>query len=54
MEATQRNLQDRPKIIKWTKHHNNQSKQKNSHKKYVQYLKSDKEPKIRLRLNPKS
>jgi hypothetical protein len=47
MGATRRNLRDQPKILKkLSEHQIYQSEQKCSQKKYVQYLKSVKEPKI--------
>jgi hypothetical protein len=49
MEVTRRNLQTRLKIIKnLSEHQINQSKRKCSLKNYVSYLKSVKEPKIRM------
>jgi hypothetical protein len=53
MEATRRNLRARPKIPrkilkKISEHKINQSKRKISQKKYALYLKSVKEPRIRI------
>jgi hypothetical protein len=49
MGATRRNLQVQPKILKkLLEHQINQSKRKNFQKKYVWYLKSVKEPNIRM------
>jgi hypothetical protein len=50
MGATRRNLRAQPKILKKNSELQvNQSKRKFSQKKYVYYLKSVKEPKIRMR-----
>jgi hypothetical protein len=50
MRATRRNLQAQPKILKKIiEHQINQSERKFSQKNYVSYLKSVKEPKIRMR-----
>jgi hypothetical protein len=49
MRATQRNLQAQPKILKKSsKHRIYQPERKCSQKNYVSYLKSVKEPKIRI------
>jgi hypothetical protein len=49
MGATRRNLQAQPKILKKSSNHQNyQSERKFSQKNYVSYLKSVKEPKIRI------
>jgi hypothetical protein len=49
MGATRRNLQAQPKILKKLQEHQiYQSEQKFSQKKYVSYLNSLKEPKIRI------
>jgi uncharacterized Zn finger protein (UPF0148 family) len=49
MGATRRNLQAQPKILKKSSEHQiYQSKRNFSQKKYVEYLKSVMEPKIRM------
>jgi hypothetical protein len=49
MGATRRNLQAQPNMLKkLSEHQVNQSEQKFSQKNYVSYLKSVKEPKIRV------